>query len=74
MVGIIIVKQRSSIDTTTYRLMKARKVWYLWARSLGDKSGETDRDADIVAIFRSLIVLVNFFTCFVIMSGVIHHW
>jgi hypothetical protein len=50
------------------------KVWYLWAKALGDKSGKTNRDADIVAIFRSIIVLVNFVTCFFIMSGVIHQW
>ena len=33
-----------------------------------------DKDADAVAILRSIVVLVNFFTCFVIIAGVYHHW
>ena len=47
--------------------------WRLWAKSLGEKVG-SNKDADSVAILRSIVVLVNFFTCFVIISGVIHHW
>ena len=49
------------------------KVWKLWAKSLGEKVG-TDKDADSVAIMRTLIVLVNFSTCFIIIAGVVHHW
>lgn len=51
-----------------------RKYWRLWAKSLGEKEGTTDREADMVAIIRSVIVLVNFITCFFIISGVIHNW
>ena len=50
-----------------------KTLWKLWAKSLGEKVG-SDKDADAVAILRSIVVLVNFFTCFVIISGVIHHW
>jgi hypothetical protein len=49
------------------------KVWKLWAKSLGEKVG-TDKDADSVAIMRTLIVFVNFSTCFIIIAGVLHHW
>ena len=29
---------------------------------------------DIVAILRTLIVLVNFITCFFIMANIVHNW
>lgn len=50
------------------------KAWRLWAKSLGEKQGATDREADMIASIRSIIVLVNFITCFFIISGVIHNW
>ncbi len=53
---------------------KRNKYWKLWAKSLGEKSGANKREADIIAAFRSVIVLVNFITCFFIISGVIHQW
>ena len=50
------------------------KYWRLWAKSLGEKVGATDKEADVVALIRSVIVLVNFVTCFFIIAGVIHQW
>tara|TARA_R100000995_G_scaffold59667_1_gene30167 strand:+ start:650 stop:805 length:156 start_codon:yes stop_codon:yes gene_type:complete len=34
-----------------------KKFWRSWARALGEKTGETDKDADRVAMFRTLIIL-----------------
>lgn len=34
-----------------------KKTWRSWARALGEKTGETDKDADRVAMFRTLIIL-----------------
>ena len=51
-----------------------RKIWTLWAKSLGDKSSELDREADIIAIMRTLIVLVNFITCMFIVINIIRKW
>ena len=34
-----------------------RKMWRSWATELGEKTGETDKDADRVAMFRTLIIL-----------------
>jgi hypothetical protein len=51
-----------------------KKLWRIWAKSLGEKSGTTDSEADKIAIIRSIIVLVNFVTCFVIIAGNIHNW
>ena len=48
-------------------------IWRLWAKSLGEKIGY-DREADIVAGFRSIIVLFNVITCCFIIAGVVRHW
>ncbi len=51
-----------------------RKLWYYWAKALGEKAAADDRDADIVAAIRTAIVLVYIITNIVIISGVVHHW
>ena len=48
-------------------------IWHVWAKALGTKEGH-DRQADAVAIVRTVIVLTNFITCFFIIAGVIRHW
>lgn len=52
----------------------AKTWWRLWAKAIGEKEGKTDNEADRIAIIRSIIVLVNFVTCFVIIAGNIHNW
>ena len=49
-------------------MSRLSKFWRLWAKSLGEKNGTTDKEADKVAILRTIVVLVNFFTCFVIVG------
>ena len=55
-----------------------RKIWRLWAKALGEKSGQTNKEADKVAMIRTLMfliaVLYGFITNTVIMIGVIHQW
>ena len=50
------------------------KVWRIWAKALGDKSGNTDREADYVAIIRTLIFLQLIITNCFIVGGNIRHW
>lgn len=51
-----------------------KNIWRLWAKALGEKTGNTDHEADRVAIIRTLIVLSYITTnCFII-AGVIRHW
>ena len=50
------------------------RLWKLWCMSLGEKASDDSKEADIVAIFRTVVVLVNFFTCFFIIAGVIRHF
>lgn len=49
-------------------------MWRLWAKALGEKSGSTDKEADAVAIIRTIVVLVALATNLVIVAGVIRHW
>ena len=50
------------------------RLWRLWCLSLGDKASDNTKDADMVAIMRTIVVLVNFITCFFIIAGVIRHF
>lgn len=51
-----------------------KTAWRIWAKALGEKATEDDREADIVALVRTMIVGVNFITCFFIMANTIRHW
>lgn len=51
-----------------------KKMWRLWAKSLGEKSGNTDIEADRIAIVRTIIVLIYIITNLVIIAGVVRHW
>jgi len=51
-----------------------KKLWRIWAKALGEKATDNDREADMVALVRTLIVGVNFITCFFIMANAVHHW
>jgi hypothetical protein len=49
-------------------------MWRLWAKALGEKTGKSDKEADRVAVIRTLIVLAYLVTNAVIVAGVIRHW
>ena len=51
-----------------------RYYWKLWAMSPGERASEDSVEADKVAMIRSVVVLVNFLTCFFIVAGVLRHW
>jgi len=51
-----------------------RKLWRIWAKALGEKASTDDSEADVIAGIRTLIVIVNFITCFFIMTNIIHNW
>ena len=40
-----------------------RYYWKLWAMSPGERASEDPVEADKVAMIRSVVVLVNFLTC-----------
>lgn len=49
-------------------------MWRLWAKALGEKSGNCDKEADRVALIRTIIVLCYLITNMVIVAGVLRHW
>ena len=51
-----------------------RKIWRIWAKALGDKSGKNDKEADFVAIIRTFIFLQLIITNCFIVGGNIRHW
>ncbi len=51
-----------------------KKAWRLWAKALGEKTGSTDKEADRVALIRTIIVLSYLLTNFTIVAGVLRHW
>jgi hypothetical protein len=52
---------------------KAR-LWRVWSKALGEKSGATDQESDQIACIRTIIVLTYIITNLFIISGIIHHW
>ena len=50
------------------------KFWRLWAKALGEKASADDKEADKVAIIRTLVVLFYLLTNSFIIAGIIRHW
>lgn len=55
-------------------LVFMKQIWRLWAKSLGEKAGATDKEADRVALIRTCILLFYIITNAFIIAGVIRHW
>ena len=51
-----------------------RNAWRIWAKSLGEKSGKTDSESDLIAVIRTVIILTYLITNVFIVAGVIRHW
>lgn len=49
-------------------------MWRLWAKSLGEKSGKNNKEANLIAIIRTIIVISYLTTNIFIIAGVIRHW
>ena len=50
------------------------KFWRLWAKALGEKMGNTDDEADKIALIRTIIMFTYIVTNLFIVAGVIRHW
>ncbi len=49
-------------------------MWRWWAKSLGQKASDCDRESDKVAIIRTIIFMTYLITNCFIVAGVIRHW
>ena len=48
-------------------------MWIVWAKSLGQKEGRSDKEADQVAIIRTLVMTQILITNFFIIAGNVKH-
>lgn len=51
-----------------------KRLWYIWAKALGEKASDDANIADRVALIRTAIVLCYIITNIFIIAGVIRHW
>jgi len=51
-----------------------KRIWRIWAKALGEKSGKTDREADAVARIRTLIFVSYMVTNVAIVANAVRHW
>lgn len=49
-------------------------MWKYFAKAVGEKASNDNKEADIVATIRLILVLQAFITNFFIIAGVIKHW
>ena len=56
------------------RLSTRVRLWRIWSKALGEKSGATDRESDQIACIRTIIVLTYIITNLFIVAGIIRHW
>ena len=49
-------------------------MWRIWAKALGEKAGNDDKEADRVALIRTAVILFYVITNLFIIAGVIRHW
>ena len=50
------------------------KVWRIWAKALGQKDGRNDREADIIAGIRTVILVSYMVTNIAIVANAVRHW
>ena len=49
-------------------------MWRLWCKALGEKASNHNKEADLIALIRTLILVGYFLTNIFIIAGVIRHW
>jgi len=54
--------------------MRRKKLWRVWAKALGSKESNCDKEADTVAIVRTFIFASYLITNIAIVANAIRHW
>lgn len=49
-------------------------MWRIWCKALGRKATDCDKEADRVAIIRTIVLVTYMITNAFIVAGVIRHW
>lgn len=53
---------------------KSKSLWRVWAKALGEKASDNDKESDIVAIIRTFVFLTYLITNIAIVSNAVRHW
>ena len=53
---------------------KNKSLWRVWAKALGEKASDNDKESDIVAIIRTFVFLTYLITNVAIVSNAVKHW
>jgi hypothetical protein len=53
---------------------KRKSIWRIWAKALGAKEGKNDREADIIAGIRTIILICYMVTNAAIVANAVRHW
>lgn len=51
-----------------------QKLWRLWAKAIGEKASNDNKEADRVALIRTSIILIYVITNGFIIANTIRHW
>ena len=55
-------------------MSKRKSLWRIWAKALGAKEGKNDREADIIAGIRTVILVCYMVTNVAIVANAVRHW
>ena len=55
-------------------MSKRKSAWRIWAKALGAKEGRDDREADIIAGIRTIILICYMVTNAAIVANAVRHW
>ena len=55
-------------------MSKRKSAWRIWAKALGAKEGKDDREADIIAGIRTVILVSYMVTNIAIVANAVRHW
>lgn len=53
---------------------KRKTIWRIWAKALGEKGSKCDREADYIAILRTIIFITYLTTNIAIVANAVRHW
>lgn len=63
------------LNSKVFRMsMRFKKYWRLWAKAMGEKASKENREADKVALIRTVIILLNCTCAIFIMTNIVHNW
>jgi hypothetical protein len=68
------IRLMERIDQSIKDRQKKHTLWRLWAKALGEKASDCDRESDKVAVVRTIIAGINLITCIFIVAGILRHW